>query len=249
MGLQLHRSFPFIDFVCGGEADLSFPQLLDRMRNGQDVHGVPGVISRKDGSSYFSTLHPERVRDLDSLPYPEYDDYFSYLEREGCTLAGESSGYVLMETSRGCWWGEKAHCTFCGLNGVSMQYRSKSWQRALDEIVALTTRHHTLKVEMVDNILDMQYFRDLLPELKRRELNLDIFYETKANLREGASGFVARGRGQDHPARNRELQHPRAATHPQGHHCFTKRRVAEVVQAIRREVQLEPDVRASRRGT
>jgi ribosomal peptide maturation radical SAM protein 1 len=29
----------------------------------------------------------------------------------------------------------------------------------------------------------MQYFRDLLPELKRRELNLDIFYETKANLR------------------------------------------------------------------
>ena len=183
MGLQLHRSFPFIDFVCGGEADVSFPQLLDRMRTGQDVHGVPGVVSRKDGSSYFASLHPERVRDLDSLPYPEYDDYFNYLEREGCTLAGESAGYVLMETSRGCWWGEKAHCTFCGLNGVSMQYRSKSWQRALDEIIALTTRHRTRKVEMVDNILDMQYFRDLLPELKRRELNLDIFYETKANLR------------------------------------------------------------------
>ena len=180
MGLQLHRSFPAIDFVCGGEADISFPQLLDRMRSGQDVHGVPGVVSRKNGASYFSDLHPERVMDLDTLPYPEYDDYF---EGDSRALVEESSGHVLMETSRGCWWGEKAHCTFCGLNGLSMQFRVKSWQRALDEIVALTTRHHTSKVEMVDNILDMQYFQDLLPEVKRRELDLDIFYETKANLR------------------------------------------------------------------
>jgi hypothetical protein len=27
MGLQLHRSFHFVDFVCSGEADLSFPTL------------------------------------------------------------------------------------------------------------------------------------------------------------------------------------------------------------------------------
>jgi ribosomal peptide maturation radical SAM protein 1 len=36
---------------------------------------------------------------------------------------------------------------------------------------------------MVDNILDMQYFRDLFPELIKRGIALDIFYETKANLR------------------------------------------------------------------
>jgi ribosomal peptide maturation radical SAM protein 1 len=179
MGLQLHRSFPVIDFVCSGEADVSFPQLLGRIRTGQDLNGIPGVISRKNGSSYFVDLHPERVRDLDTLPYPEYDDYFE----QSRTLAAEGSEYVLMETSRGCWWGEKSHCTFCGLNGLSMQYRVKSWQRALDEIIALTTRHHTPRVEMVDNILDMQYFRDLLPELKRCGIVLDIFYETKANLR------------------------------------------------------------------
>lgn len=180
MGLQLHRSFPAIDFVCSGEADISFPQLLERMRTGQDVHGVPGVISRKDGTSYFSSLHPERVKDLDTLPYPDYDDYFA---EENRAPIAEGSGHVLMETSRGCWWGEKAHCTFCGLNGLSMQYRVKSWQRALDEIIALTTRYQTPKVEMVDNILDMQYFHDLFPELIKRGIALDIFYETKANLR------------------------------------------------------------------
>jgi ribosomal peptide maturation radical SAM protein 1 len=49
--------------------------------------------------------------------------------------------------------------------------------------LALTTRYQTPRVEMVDNILDMRYFQDLLPELARRGLALDIFYETKANLR------------------------------------------------------------------
>ena len=34
----------------------------------------------------------------------------------------------------------------------------------------------------VDNILDMRYFRDVLPQLRERQLGLTLFYETKANL-------------------------------------------------------------------
>jgi ribosomal peptide maturation radical SAM protein 1 len=180
MGVQLHRSFPFIDYVFSGEADIAFPRLIEGLREGQDVHDIPGLISRRDGNTSFSDLHPERVRDLDTLPHPDYDDYF---EQEGQFLSAPGPGYVLMETSRGCWWGEKQHCTFCGLNGSAMQYRSKTARRALDEIFALTARHHTRRVEMVDNILDMRYFQDFFPELAARGAGLEIFYETKANLR------------------------------------------------------------------
>jgi ribosomal peptide maturation radical SAM protein 1 len=180
MGLQIHRSFPFVDFVFSGEADLSFPALVERLRRGQGPHGIPGVVSRKDGGSHFTSLDPERVRDLDALPFPEYDDYFG---RESAASSADGPAYVLMETSRGCWWGEKQHCTFCGLNGSSMAFRAKSPARALDEIFTLTERHRTHRVEMVDNILDMGYFKTLLPELKRRGVAFDIFYETKANLR------------------------------------------------------------------
>jgi ribosomal peptide maturation radical SAM protein 1 len=178
MGLQIHRSFPFVDFVFSGEADLALPQLLERLQRGEDVHGIRGVVSRRDGESFFADLQPERVRDLDALPYPDYDDYFG---EEGAR--GEGSRYVLMETSRGCWWGEKQHCTFCGLNGGSMAFRAKTPARALEEIVGLTARYRTRQVEMVDNIMDMRYLQDLLPEIERRGLGLDIFYETKANLR------------------------------------------------------------------
>lgn len=179
MGLQLHRSFPFVDFVCSGEADRSFPELVRRLIEGRDIHGIPGVISRGDGESYYSSLLPERVEDLDSLPYPHYDDYFEQHRREGLP---PGLPWVVMETSRGCWWGEKSHCTFCGLNGLSMRYRAKTQQRALDEILYLTRTYQTPYVEMVDNILDMHYFHELLPELRRRRISLQMFYETKANL-------------------------------------------------------------------
>ncbi len=42
--------------------------------------------------------------------------------------------FVPYETSRGCWWGQKKHCTFCGLNPLGMNYRAKSPERAVEII-------------------------------------------------------------------------------------------------------------------
>ncbi|HEY7388468.1 MAG TPA: RiPP maturation radical SAM C-methyltransferase [Bryobacteraceae bacterium] len=180
MGLQLHRSFPFIDLVCSGEADLSFPRLMRAIIGGEDPGNIPGVISRREGRSCYVSLTPDRVEDMDTLPYPDYTDYFEQCASE-CPSYRPLSG-VLVESSRGCWWGEKHHCTFCGLNGTSMAFRSKTAARVLDEITELCARYKCQFVEMVDNILDMHYFRDLVPELARRKLKLGLFYETKANL-------------------------------------------------------------------
>ena len=36
---------------------------------------------------------------------------------------------------------------------------------------------------MVDNILDMRYFRDLIPALAEESADLHLFFEVKANLR------------------------------------------------------------------
>ena len=91
--------------------------------------------------------------------------------------------HVVVETSRGCWWGAKHHCTFCGLNGDTMAFRSKSPARAFDEIDGLTRRHGIDKVGCVDNILDMDYVATLFPQLAASGLQLELFYEVKSNLR------------------------------------------------------------------
>ena len=180
MGLQLHCSFPFVDVVCSGEADLSFPRLIRALMDGDDPELIPGVIWRRHGRSCYVSLAPDRVEHLDTLPYPDYTDYFEQFAAV-CPSYTPLAG-VLVESSRGCWWGEKHHCTFCGLNGTSMAFRSKSATRVLEEITELCGRYQSRFVEMVDNILDMHYFRDLVPELARRKLKLGLFYETKANL-------------------------------------------------------------------
>jgi ribosomal peptide maturation radical SAM protein 1 len=89
---------------------------------------------------------------------------------------------MVLETSRGCWWGEKNHCRFCGLNEHELPYRAKSPERALAEILHLAGRYGFPEIMPVDNILNLAYFKTLLPELRRRRWGIRLFYETKANL-------------------------------------------------------------------
>jgi ribosomal peptide maturation radical SAM protein 1 len=182
MGLGLHQAFAFVDFVCCGEADISFPRLVTALSGADNYHDIPGVISRQNGQSRYSSLSPEQVADLDDLPIPNFDDYFQQVA-ETFPQARPVRARVLMESSRGCWWGQKHHCTFCGLNGNAIDYRAKSPKRVVDELTELQRRYSAEHIEMVDNILDRNYFLTVLPEITRRNLNLRLFYETKANLR------------------------------------------------------------------
>ena len=64
-----------------------------------------------------------------------------------------------------------------------MQYRHKSPTRALDELASLTTQYPGRAICVVDNILDMSYFKTFIPALKESSLNADLFWEVKSNLK------------------------------------------------------------------
>jgi ribosomal peptide maturation radical SAM protein 1 len=183
MGIALHETFDFVDYVCSGEADVSFPALVRRIADGRPVGGkrdrLPGIVYRSKGQSAFSGP-PAPVHDLDAHPIPDFSDYFAALDRSGATT--EVTPILVCETSRGCWWGAKSHCTFCGLNGNTMTFRRKSPARALAEISHLTKTWRAQFIQFVDNILDMKYFDTVLAELAARKLPTQFFYEVKANL-------------------------------------------------------------------
>ena len=178
MGLQMARSFPFIDYVCTQEGDHVFPAFLDRQLRHGDRTPVPGMAcaGHADGLT-----PPPMVEDMDALPIPDFSEYFERISR--APWRSELEIHLLMETSRGCWWGAKQHCTFCGLNGALMRFRSKSPERAFEEMKYLSTTYGTRKIECVDNILDTRYLTTLFPRLSQSGMDLDIFYEVKANLR------------------------------------------------------------------
>ena len=89
---------------------------------------------------------------------------------------------MLVETARGCWWGERSHCTFCGLNGTTMTFRSKSPERAFHELALLRRRYGAAVFSVVDDILDLRYFDSVIPMLAAAKLGIEFFWEIKANL-------------------------------------------------------------------
>ena len=184
MGAETVRQFPFVDAAVSGEADLVFPELVRRVLEGRPVSGLPGVRTRDGLAAEVDSgrlSHGPLVRDLDALPYPDYSDYFQQFDASRYGPSWQPRIYL--ETSRGCWWGQKSQCTFCGLAPRSMAFRSKSASRAMDELVCLTRRHPGCAIEATDNILDMRYLEDFVPQLAARQPGVNLFYEVKANLR------------------------------------------------------------------
>lgn len=190
MGRATLRAFPFVDVVCSGEGDEVFPALVEELLAGGPPRERPGMLvqprparpGRRLSLAAGAAAHAPTVRDLDALPFPDFDEYFAEMRARFPTVETR----LLFETSRGCWWGEKQHCTFCGLNGSTMAFRHKSPERALAELDWLLQRHgeHTRQVSATDNILPLAYFKTLLPALAERGHAAELFYETKANLRE-----------------------------------------------------------------
>jgi ribosomal peptide maturation radical SAM protein 1 len=194
MGRATHECFPWVDYVVSGEADALITDLCHLvLTKGQKLSPrelPPGVLgpAHRNGRSLNilnGKTNVERAlfRELNDLPTPDFADYFNQLN--GSRVGKTISPGLPLETSRGCWWGAVHHCTFCGLNGSSMKFRSKTPDRVLTEIKDLENRHGISKFETVDNILDMAYFKDFLPRLAADGASRTLFYEVKANLNRG----------------------------------------------------------------
>ena len=181
MGREILRAFPFVDAVVSGEGDRVFPRLVERVLSGEPFGDLPGVHTRESVEDDEIPGNAPTVLEMDALPIPDYGDFFAQWETSG--IRHQKSPVVLFESSRGCWWGAAKHCTFCGLNGSTMTFRSKSPERALRELTGLAERHPDRFILVVDNILDLRYFDRLIPELARAPRRLDLFYALKANLR------------------------------------------------------------------
>jgi ribosomal peptide maturation radical SAM protein 1 len=187
MGLELARRVPALDFVFSGPGLVSFPEFLEYRLAG-DLAGcdhIRGVLSRRnvpEGSPQGQEALGLELP-IDVPVALDYDDFLSNLERHFPN--GKVKPSLTFETSRGCWWGERAHCTFCGLNGGTMAYRAMPPAQALDLFEGLFTRYadRCQHFESVDNILPREYLTDVFPFVRAPQ-GTSIFYEVKADLKE-----------------------------------------------------------------
>jgi ribosomal peptide maturation radical SAM protein 1 len=207
MGRALVEHAPAVDFVFSGPSLRSFPRLARALMEGDadGCHRIDGVFSRRNrtvdascGSGGMVQLGgPPAVRafgeenDINEL----LDfDYEPFLDRYEAAFPDRDKPVLLYETSRGCWWGEKAHCTFCGLNGSTIAYRSMRPENAFRLLDGLFRHADRIRdLQSVDNILPKSYLTDVLPYVDTPP-GLSLFYEVKADLDEHDFQVLARAR-------------------------------------------------------
>ncbi|MEK7486292.1 MAG: RiPP maturation radical SAM C-methyltransferase [Planctomycetota bacterium] len=172
MGKAISSVTPVFDFVFSGESDFDFPRFCQQ------------YLQQKELPSQ-SLIECQSVYDMDQTALPEYDDYFEQLRPYQLQqkLPKELPLWLHIESSRGCWWGAKSHCTFCGLNALEMTYRRKSKDRILQDI-DFVARYGIKQLHAVDNIMPFEFHKDVLPALIERKNSMNLFYEVKSNLKE-----------------------------------------------------------------
>lgn len=191
MGMEYFRAFPFIDYVVVGEGEEVFPALVRRILEGESTN-FPSGAAYREGDQVRLTRNPSLFSGFANTGPPDYDDYYRLLAELGETAQGLDR-ILLYEGSRGCWWGEKHHCTFCGLNAQSMKFRAKSSEQVAREMTYLSHRYDTARFRLVDNIIDMKYIENLFGKFAEDHCDLDVFIETKSNLHKSQIRTLAMG--------------------------------------------------------
>lgn len=157
---------PYVDAIFDGESEQTFAELAAVVERGE---ALPRRIWRGTPCS-----------DLDALPTPDFSDYYAQVRAFVPSLLPHTR--INYETSRGCWWGHKSHCTFCGLNGQGMAPRHKSADRAIGELRQLLAVHPNREVSLTDNIMPHEYWKTFVPRLASELPGLKLMYELKANV-------------------------------------------------------------------
>jgi ribosomal peptide maturation radical SAM protein 1 len=131
------------------------------------------------------------VDDLDALPLPDFDDYVAQRQAAGLEHLDLT---LTLESSRGCWWGERQHCTFCGLNDTGMTHRRKGHERFAWELETIVGRYRPRFLYMTDNILPTEHYDGFMEWAGGSGLGVDYFYEIKSNVRRRQVAALSRAR-------------------------------------------------------
>ncbi len=179
---EIMKGCPQVDYIHCGDADETLPKLVRRIYSGESMTGMPGVFWRNEERVVFNGRAPN-LADMNKTPVPDFDEYF-YARKEGQYQQYENVQEVLLpiETARGCWWGMKNHCTFCGLNRAGMEFRSKRVDNVIQQLDELSRRYNILDFNAIDNIIEPEYIGNLFGQLKEANTDIRIHYEVRPSL-------------------------------------------------------------------
>ena len=176
---QILHDYPFIKYIVKGEAEISFPRLLDSIENGTEPRDVEGVcFFDKEGKYLENKL--ALIKDLDSLAFPDrsllgdfkYGYYF-----KGIPLT--FGKFTSICSSRGCPFS----CSYCSCAAFSERtWRYRTATNVVDELEMLYKQGYRECVFIDDNFTqNEERVIDICDQIKERHIHMKMLCEGRAN--------------------------------------------------------------------
>ena len=163
MGAALLKAYPFIDYVVSG-------------------YGEAPLLKLCQGESPKERLIDSPTPpDLHGMSLPDYRHFNREAEAYGLDPVTDIN--IQYQSSRGCWWGEKRHCAFCGVHRAHLSYEAKDTDVVVQDIRTLFERYHQTIIT-TDAVLSLAHLREAIPMFARFERRPWLFYELKVNVTE-----------------------------------------------------------------
>lgn len=154
-----------LDAICIGEGEYAFVELLEKMGGQKDYIDTRGFWFKGPDNEVIKNSPALLVQDLDALPMPDYDIYYSQ------DISGKVEGRAEFLFCRGCPF----DCTYCSnhaiksLHGTQKYIRYPTVEKAIEEVKYVTKKYNIKYVVFNDDIITLNrtWFYDFFNEYKR----------------------------------------------------------------------------------
>ncbi|MBR9982913.1 MAG: cobalamin-dependent protein [Desulfatitalea sp.] len=147
LGARLLDEFPWIDYLCLGEGELT----LSELAGGQTPAAIDGLAWRENGRGIVNAPRAH-LPELDDLPFPAYEKLagfpkgyhlplFSYIQTPGATMV----------TSRGCPY----QCSYCDRSVFKRGFRYNSAAYIYAHMKYLCTRFGVRHINIYDDLFTL----------------------------------------------------------------------------------------------
>lgn len=166
----------YVEYVCIGEGENAFMELIDRMSNGKKTTNIPGFYVKLNGK-IIKNMQGSLIHDLDTLPIPSFnlkEYYFMFNNKLICMEEYKNDQNMLQQyfsrwyftiTSRGCPY----KCKFCindVLKRMSPEYygiRKRSPEHIMKELVKIK---ELIKYPIIIGFADDDFFARSTEEME-----------------------------------------------------------------------------------
>ncbi len=171
-----------LDSVIVGDGEYTILELVKALESNRDLTGIKSLVYRTHGEEIVANPRRERLTDLDSLPFPERDEYNCYKQE---IQSGEL--FLRVIAGRGC----NGTCTFCSTGNLQAEENRRvvrTPENILEELKEGVEKYHCHHFRFSDDLffdksknsqIWLRRFLDLL-----READLNIKFDVCMRARE-----------------------------------------------------------------